>query len=152
MFNSCDSITSKATMADKSALEPQIPGRAMVAGTTGLEPSLPQSRPTKKVGVLVELTRRGCLLVGDRLEIVPAALPPDFASRDPRAFRATIADPTSQRKSLSWEFDGAQYSATELTCRLWREFGVAPLSTSYWSHWRVVGRELSLWDEWLAVR
>ena len=100
-----------------------------------------------QVRVLTVLAGKGIVQVGTSLEIVPAALPSDAASRDPRAFRARIADPMSPRRPLLWELDGQTYSPTELTCKLWREYGVASLGPSYFSHWRVVGRQPSLWDE-----
>jgi hypothetical protein len=93
------------------------------------------------------LAGKGIVRAGTPLEVVPAALPSDSASRDPRAFRASVADPMSPRRPLLWELDGQTYSPTELTCKLWREYGVSSLGPSYFSHWRVVGRQLSLWDE-----
>jgi hypothetical protein len=100
-----------------------------------------------QVRVLALLAGKGIVRVGTLPEIVPAALPPDAASRDPRAFRASVADPLSPRRPFIWELDGQTYSPTELTCRLWREHGVSSLGPSYFSHWRVVGRQLNLWDE-----
>lgn len=100
-----------------------------------------------QVRVLAMLAGKGILAVGTPLEIVPAALPSGAASLDPRAFRASVTDPMSPRRSLLWDLDGQTYSPTELTCKLWREYGVASLGPSYFSHWRVVGRQLSLWDE-----
>jgi hypothetical protein len=105
------------------------------------------SAPMAQVGVLAVLAGKGLLAVGTPLEVMPAALPPGAASLDPRAFRATVADPMRRRRSLLWVLDGQAYSPTELTCKLWREYGVASLGPSYFSHWRVVGRQLSLWDE-----
>ena len=100
-----------------------------------------------QVRVLTVLAGKGIVQVGTSLEIVLAALPSDAASRDPRAFRASVADPMSPRRPLLWELDGQAYSPTELTCKLWREYGVSSLGPSYFSHWSVVGRQLSLWDE-----
>ena len=105
-----------------------------------------------QVRVLAALAARGLLSPGTDLEVVPAALPADAASRDARAYRARVGDPASPRRSLVWEFDGQPYSPTELTCRLWREFGVVSLGPSYYSHWRVVGRERSLWEEWQSLK
>jgi len=107
--------------------------------------------PMAQVRVLAVLAGKGIVAVGTPLEIVPAALPPHAASLDPRAFRASVADPMSPRRSLLWELDGQHYSPTELTCRLWREYGLAGLGPSYFSHWRIVGRERSLWDEAQAL-
>jgi hypothetical protein len=101
-----------------------------------------------QVRVLAALARAKLLGAGTVLEVVPEALPPDAADRDPRAFRARVANPESPRRPLVWELDGKTYSPTELTCRLWREHGVASLGTSYYSHWRVAGRGQSLWAEW----
>ena len=97
------------------------------------------------------LVEKGILARGMTLEIVPAALPADSASRDPRAYRASVGEPNSPRKSLIWELDGQYYATMNLTCRLWREFGVIYLPPSYYSHWRVVGREKSLWEEWKLI-
>jgi hypothetical protein len=104
-----------------------------------------------QVRVIAALAAQGLLAPGTVLEVVPKALPPDAASRDARAYRARVGDPASPRGSLVWELDGRPYSPTELTCRLWREFGVAGLGPSYYSHWRVVGRERSLWEEWQSA-
>ena len=104
-----------------------------------------------QVRVLAMLGGKGIVAMGTPLEIVPAALPPDASSLDPRAFRASVADPMSPRRSLRWELDGQSYSPTELTCKLWRDYGVASLGPSYYSHWRIVGHELSLWDEAQAL-
>lgn len=93
------------------------------------------------------LAGKGIVQIGTPLEIVPAALPADAASRNPHAFRASVADPMSPRRPILWALDGQTYSPTELTCKLWREYGVLSLGPSYFSHWRVVGRHLSLWDE-----
>jgi hypothetical protein len=100
---------------------------------------------------MAALAEQGLLQPGTPLEVVPRALPPDAAARDGRAYRARVGDPSSPRRSLVWELDGQAYSPTELTCLLWREFGVASLGESYYSHWRVLGREQSLWDEWQSV-
>jgi hypothetical protein len=97
--------------------------------------------------VISVLAERGMLASGTALEIVPAALPPDAASRDPRAFRACVGDPASPRRSLIWELDGRHYSPTELTCKLWVEYGVIGLGQSYYRHWRIVGHVPSLWEE-----
>ncbi len=101
--------------------------------------------------VLAILVTKGIVSAGTALEVIPEALPPDAASRDPRAFRARVSDPNDPRRSLVWEFDGRHYSPTELTCKLWREFGVIPTGSSYYSHWRVVGRNRSLWEDSRAV-
>ena len=101
--------------------------------------------------VLAMLAGRGILTAGTPLEVMPEALPPDVASRDPHAFRAHVADPESPRRSLLWELDGQPYSPAELTCKLWRDHAVISLGPSYYSHWRVVGRELSLWEESRAL-
>jgi hypothetical protein len=104
-----------------------------------------------QVRVLAALAAKGLVSSGMVLEVVPAALPSDAASRDARVYRARVGDPASPRRSLVWEFDGQPYSPTELTCRLWREFEVASVGPSYYSHWRIVGHEHSLWDEWQSV-
>ncbi len=101
--------------------------------------------------VVAVLTDAGLLAPGTPLEVVPAALPPDAASRDPRTFRARVGDPSSPRRSLVWELDGEAYSPTALTCKLWVEYGVAAPGPSYYGHWRVVGRERSLWEEAQAL-
>jgi hypothetical protein len=93
------------------------------------------------------LSTKGIVSEGTALEVMPIALPPDASARDPRAFRARVGDPTHPRRSLVWELDGRPYSPTELTCKLWGEYGVTSLRPSYYSHWRVVGRTRSLWDE-----
>jgi hypothetical protein len=93
------------------------------------------------------LASRGILAPGTAIEILPELLPADAAKRDPRAFRARVGDPASPRRSLVWELDGRHYSPTELTCRLWRDFGVRPAGASYYSHWRIIGATRSLWDE-----
>jgi hypothetical protein len=100
-----------------------------------------------QAGVLALLASKGILAVGTPLEVVPAALPRDAASLDPRAFRARVADPLSPRRSLLWELDGQLYSPTKLNNRLFRDFGVETPATSHFSNWRVVGREVSLWEE-----
>jgi hypothetical protein len=101
------------------------------------------------VRVIAVLAERGYLAAGALLEVVPSSLPPDAASRDPRAFRARVGEPASPRRSLIWELDGRAYSPTELTCKLAREYGVGDRAAepSYYSHWRVVGAARSLWDE-----
>jgi hypothetical protein len=104
-----------------------------------------------QVRVLAALADMGLLSSGTWLEVVPAALPADAATRDARAFRARVGEPGSPRRSLVWELDGQPYSPTELTCRLWREYGVVSVGPSYYSHWRVVGCERSLWEDWQAV-
>lgn len=83
------------------------------------------------------------------LEIMPSSLPPDAVSHDLRAFRARVGDPASPRRSLIWELDGRFYSPTELTCKLFREYGVGDSGAkpSCYAHWRVVGAGRSLWDE-----
>ena len=101
--------------------------------------------------VLAILATKGIVAAGTVLEVIPDALPPDAASRDPRAFRARVNDPASARGSLVWEFDGKPYSPTELTCKLWREFGLVATGPSYNSHWRIAGRNRSLWDESRAI-
>src|SRR5690349_20069526 len=100
-----------------------------------------------QVRVFALLASKGVLTVGTPLEVVPAAMPLDVTSHDPRAFRGRVADPMSPRRSLLWELDGEPYSLTELTCKLWVEYGVVSVGPSYYSHWRVAGRELSLWEE-----
>jgi hypothetical protein len=97
--------------------------------------------------LLAILAAKGIIASGTALEVAPDALPPDAASRDPRAFRARVGDPASPRRSLVWEFEGRPYSPTELTCKLWREFGVVSQSPSCYSHWQVVGHIPSLWEE-----
>ena len=97
--------------------------------------------------VIAVLADRGTLAAGTPLEILPELLPADAPSRDPRAFRARVGDPKSPRRPLIWDLDGQHYSPTELTCRLWREYDVHPIGTSYYSHWRIVGANWSLWDE-----
>jgi hypothetical protein len=92
------------------------------------------------------LESRGILTAGTPLEVVPAALPADFDSRDQRAFRARVGNPRSPQ-SLVWELDGRSYSPTDLICKLWREHGVAALRPSYYSHLRVIGHTRSLWEE-----
>jgi hypothetical protein len=104
-----------------------------------------------QVRVLAALAEKGLLSSGTCLELVPAALPADAASRDSRIFRAVVGDPRSPIRSIRWEFDGQLYSPTRLTCLLWVEYGVASLGPSYYCHWRVVGRERSLWDEWRSL-
>ena len=101
--------------------------------------------------VLTALADAGLLVEGTHLEIVPAALPPDAIAHDPRAFRASVGDPTKPRRAMIWELDGQPYSATDLTCRLWHEYAVNCLKPSYFSHWRVVGREQSLWEDWKVL-
>jgi hypothetical protein len=96
---------------------------------------------------LLVLSARGIPSVDTTLEVMPEALPANAFTRDPRAFQTRVADPASHRRSLIWDLDGQPYSPTELTCKLWREFGVTSLGPSYYSHWRIVGRERSLWDE-----
>lgn len=100
-----------------------------------------------QIRVLAVLAGKGLVQVGTPLEIVPAALPANAASRNPQAFRAKVADPMSSRRPMFWALDGQVYSPTELTCKLWREYGVLSVGPSYFSHWRVVGRDVSLWDE-----
>lgn len=99
--------------------------------------------------VIAVLAERGYLAADTPLEIVPTSLPRDAASRDPRVFRARVGDPASPRRSLVWDLDGKPYSPTELTCKLFREYGVGDpgAESSYYAHWRVVGASRSLWDE-----
>jgi hypothetical protein len=97
--------------------------------------------------VISVLADRGVLATGTALEVLPELLPADATSRDSRAYRARVGDPASPRRSLVWELDGGYYSPTELTCRLWREYGVRSIGPSYYSHWRIAGADRSLWDE-----
>jgi hypothetical protein len=118
------------------------------------EPAVERGRhlaEKQRVRVIAVLAERGVLAPGTELEVVPEALPPDAASRDPRAFRARVGDPRSPRRSLVWELDGRNYSPTELTCKLWGDHGVASVGPSYYSHWRVVGGTRSLWEEAQAL-
>ena len=97
--------------------------------------------------VIAVLADRGVVWSGTALEILPELLPADVSSCDPRAFRARVGEPAKPRRALVWDLDGQHYSATDLTCRLWREYGVRPIGSSYYSHWRIVGGTRSLWDE-----
>lgn len=57
------------------------------------------------VRVLAMLAARGIVTAGTALEVVPSARPSDADSRDPRADRSRVADPSSRRRSLVWELD-----------------------------------------------
>jgi hypothetical protein len=84
---------------------------------------------------------------GTIIEVIPDAIPTDWAVQEPGVFRARIENPAGLRESVVWELDGQPHSLTDLTHKLQNEYGVACLEHYIFKHWRIVGHEESLWDE-----
>lgn len=93
------------------------------------------------------LADHGVVKKGTAIEVVPDALPDDARTRDPRVFKARIDNVAGLRGSVIWERDGQRYSLTELTQKLWEDFGVACLEHYIFKHWRIVGHIDSMWVE-----
>ena len=101
----------------------------------------------RRARTLPVLADNGVVQRGTVIEVIPEALPADADAQDPRVFRARVENTSGLRESVVWEFDGQPYSLTELTNRLWDEFGVACLEHYIFKHWRVVGHSATMWEE-----
>ena len=104
-------------------------------------------RAERRAETLPVLADNGVIQQGTVIEVIPEALPADATSQDPRVFRARVENTRGGRGSVVWEHDGQPYSLTELTNRLWDEYGVACLEHYIFKHWRVVGCSATLWEE-----
>jgi hypothetical protein len=101
----------------------------------------------RKARVLPVLTEHGVVGRGTEIELLPGIRPPDAKQYDPRAFRATIANPAGLQQSIRWALDGGLYSLSELTRVLRDQYGATPNVGLYFSNWRRVGAADSLHHE-----
>ena len=92
------------------------------------------------------LARHGIIKPGTEIEVVPQALPSDWASQNSSIFRARIVD-ASRRASVVWLVDSNLYSLTQLTRKLSQEHGLQWLANNIALHWRIVEQKESLWDQ-----
>jgi len=63
------------------------------------------------------LQRRGLIVEGTPIELLPDAILPDSRNQDPKVFQAHFKNLRS-KKSVIWEYDSNAYSLTELSTKL----------------------------------
>jgi hypothetical protein len=104
-----------------------------------------ETRQGRKERTLKVLQRHGVLTEGMEIEVMPDAIPPDAGQRDAKLFRARIGNIDSQ-KSVSWAFDGNDYSLSDLSWKL-MEHGLSWVRPKTFQLWRLKGEKESMWDQ-----